>query len=203
MSQLDYWNHNTAFHTELLASVASDATRVLDIGCGDGLLLQKLVRTSRHITGIDPDAAALMKARERLSDHPDVQTVLGDFLASPELDTRHFDLITCVATLHHMPLVPALERMRNLLAPGGLLRVVGLSANKTISDWAFAATMLVPVQMMSKIHHESGYPDMTTVQPSESLTEIREAAAAVLPGSQVRRRFYYRYTLTWTKRRGS
>ncbi|GAB03697.1 methyltransferase domain-containing protein [Gordonia amarae] len=73
MGQIDYWNHNTAYHTELVASVASDATRVLDIGCGDGLLLQKLASTSRHITGIDPDAAALTSARERLSDHPDAQ----------------------------------------------------------------------------------------------------------------------------------
>ncbi len=52
---------------------------------------------------------------------------------------------------------------------------------------------------MSKLHKESSYPDMTIARPGESLAEIRQAAATVLPGSRVRRRFYYRYTLTWTK----
>lgn len=125
--------------------------------------------------------------------------ILGDFLTSPELENQSFDLITCVATLHHMPLIPALERMRDLLAPGGQIRVVGLAANKTISDWAISGLLLVPIRLMSTAHRESGYPDMTTARPSESLTEVRDAAARVLPDSKVRRRFYYRYTLVWTK----
>ncbi|WP_302495957.1 hypothetical protein [Rhodococcus pyridinivorans] len=40
---------------------------------------------------------------------------------------------------------------------------------------------------------------MTTEQPRESLADIRRAAAMVLPGSRIHRRFYYRYTLDWTK----
>jgi SAM-dependent methyltransferase len=128
-----------------------------------------------------------------------VQLILGDFLNTPELKMGRFDLITCVASLHHMPLLPALERMRDLLAPGGELRVVGLSANKTISDWIISGMVLVPIRLMSKARRESGYPDMTTAQPSESFTEIRAAAATILPGSQVRRRVYYRYTIAWVK----
>jgi 2-polyprenyl-3-methyl-5-hydroxy-6-metoxy-1,4-benzoquinol methylase len=33
-----YWNHNTAFHDELVADAKVRGGRVLDIGCGDGLL---------------------------------------------------------------------------------------------------------------------------------------------------------------------
>lgn len=196
---IDYWNHNTAYHSELLDAVPSHASHVLDIGCGDGLLLQKLATRTEHVTGIDPDSSALSQARKRFPDSTEVQVILGNFLTSPELEMGGFDLITCVATLHHMPLIPALERMRDLLAPGGQLRVVGLAANKTISDWIISGLLLVPIRLMSKVRKESGYPDMTTALPSESLTEIREATARVLPGSRVRRRFYYRYTLAWSK----
>ncbi len=195
----DYWNHNTAYHPELLASVPHHTSRVLDVGCGDGLLLQKLAARTKHVTGIDPDATALSQARARFSIPSETRFILGDFLTSPELDTQRFDLITCVATLHHMPLIPALERMRDLLNSGGQLRVVGLAANKTISDWVISGLLLVPIRLMSKAHRESGYPDMMTARPAESFTEIREAAARTLPGSRVRRRFYYRYTLAWTK----
>ncbi|MDR0990206.1 MAG: class I SAM-dependent methyltransferase [Propionibacteriaceae bacterium] len=196
---LDYWNHNTAYHSELLDAVPSHTSHVLDIGCGDGLLLKKLAARTKHVTGIDTDASALSRARARFSNPNEVQLILGDFLNTPELKMGRFDLITCVASLHHMPLLPALERMRDLLAPGGELRVVGLSANKTISDWIISGMVLVPIRLMSKARRESGYPDMTTAQPSESFTEIRAAAATILPGSQVRRRVYYRYTIAWVK----
>ena len=195
----DYWNHNTAYHPELLAAVPRRDSRVLDIGCGDGLLLQRLATRAGHVTGMDPDAAAVSQARARLADTANARVVHGDFLSSPELDDQGFDLITCVAALHHMPLVPALERMRDLLAPRGRLHVVGLSANRTAGDWMVSGALLLPVRLMSRLHGESSYPGMRVTQPDTSLTEIRQATAAVLPGSRVRRRFYYRYTLSWTR----
>ncbi|WP_136035509.1 class I SAM-dependent methyltransferase [Microbacterium sp. K35] len=194
----DYWNHNTAYHRELVAAVRQGA-RVLDVGCGDGLLLQKLAGRASQVTGIDPDAAALSRARERFPQSSPVRLIHGDLLTSPDLEGQRFDLVTCVATLHHLPLIPALERLRDLLAPGGQLRIVGLSANASVLDWAISGALLLPIRVMSGVHRESGYPDMTTARPSESLTHIRDAAATILPGSQVRRRFYYRYSLTWTK----
>ncbi|MGP5496506.1 class I SAM-dependent methyltransferase [Corynebacterium flavescens] len=195
----DYWNHNTVYHPELLASVPHHDSRILDVGCGDGLLLQKIASRTKHITGIDPDAVALSRARARLSIPSKARFICGDFLTSSELDKQRFDLIVCVAALHHMPLIPALERMRLLLRPGGQLRIVGLARNKSMFDWVISGLLLVPIRLMSKAHRESGYPNMTTAQPLESFTEIRGAAARILPGSRVRRRFYYRYTLAWTK----
>jgi ubiquinone/menaquinone biosynthesis C-methylase UbiE len=195
----DYWNHNTAYHPELLAAVPRPNGRVLDVGCGDGLLLKKLSTIAEHVTGIDPDESAVTTARARLAKTSNARIILGDVLESSELDGQQFGLITCVATLHHMPLAPALERMRELLAPGGELRVVGLSTNKTAGDWILSGLLLLPIRLMSKLRKESGYPGMTTAQPHESLSEIRRTATAVLPASRVRRRFYYRYTLAWSK----
>ena len=195
----DYWNHNTAYHRELLSAVPHPDSRVLDVGCGDGLLLQKLSSIAKHVTGIDPDEKAVTTARSRLAKNSNARIILGDVLTSPELDEQQFDLITCVATLHHLPLAPALERMRDLVTPGGALRIVGLSANKSVRDWILSGLLLLPIRLMSRLHGESGYPGMTTARPSESLAEIRRTAATVLPGSRVRRRFYYRYTLAWVR----
>jgi 2-polyprenyl-3-methyl-5-hydroxy-6-metoxy-1,4-benzoquinol methylase len=55
-----YWNHNTAFHDELVADAKVRGGRVLDIGCGDGLLLQRLAPFAKQVVGIDPDAKAIM-----------------------------------------------------------------------------------------------------------------------------------------------
>lgn len=39
--------------------------RVLEIGCGDGRLTRRIARLTRHIHGIDPDAAEIRQARRR------------------------------------------------------------------------------------------------------------------------------------------
>lgn len=108
---VDYWNHNTAYHAELLDAVPPSGGDVLDIGCGDGLLVEKLATKATRVIGLDPDPRAINQARRRLTETPNAQVVLGSFLTAPELDGQSFDLITCVATLHHMPLFAALEQM--------------------------------------------------------------------------------------------
>lgn len=194
----EYWNHNTAFHPWILAGVRP-GTRVLDVGCGDGLLLARLAAAGAEVTGIDSDPVAVRRARARLGGAARATVLLGDMLGAPELDGRRFGLVTCVATLHHLPLEPALIRMGALLEPGGELRVVGLAANRTFSDWAVAAALVLPTRVVGALRGESDYPGMDTAPPAESLAAIRRAAASVLEGSRVRRRLYYRYTLTWTK----
>lgn len=116
---VDYWNHNTAYHAELLDAVPPSGGDVLDIGCGDGLLVEKLATKATRVIGLDPDPRAINQARRRLTETPNAQVVLGSFLTAPELDGQSFDLITCVATLHHMPLFAALEQMNAKLKPGG------------------------------------------------------------------------------------
>ncbi|QWL27333.1 class I SAM-dependent methyltransferase [Rathayibacter toxicus] len=193
----EYWNHNTAYHRELLAAAQGQA-RVLDIGCGDGLLLHKLSAIARQVVGIDSDALTVSRARKRLAPLPNTEVILGDVMTAAELDGQHFTLIACVATLHHLPLEPALTRLRELLAPGGQLRIVGLAAHRTIGEWLLSTALILPLRLLSALHRESTYPEMVTAKPDESLADIRRAAATLLPGSRIRRRLYYRYTLTWT-----
>jgi 2-polyprenyl-3-methyl-5-hydroxy-6-metoxy-1,4-benzoquinol methylase len=58
-SDRNYWNHNTAYHPWLVGIAAEHRGDVLDVGCGDGLLAQRLAPVSRSVTGIDPDPAAI------------------------------------------------------------------------------------------------------------------------------------------------
>ncbi len=69
-SDHDYWNHNTAYHPWLVSIAAEHRGDVLDVGCGDGLLAQRLAPVSRSVTGIDPDPAAIRRAADRLASHP-------------------------------------------------------------------------------------------------------------------------------------
>lgn len=191
-----YWNHNTAYHRWLVDIATERHGDVLDIGCGDGLLVQRLVPVSRSVTAIDPDAATVERARSRLAEYPGVTVSLSSF-EDFDCAERTFDLITMVASLHHLDLRLALTKARALLAPSGEIAVVGLSANKTLRDWLWSGMCLPAVRLGSRLHHETRDIGVVVADPTESLDEIRRVADAVLPGATIRRGLYYRYLLRW------
>ncbi len=93
----DYWNHNTAYHGWILRVAAERECRdVLDVGCGDGLLLQRLAPLCRSVTGIEPDTAMLTAARARLAAISNAVVIADDFDSFDPGDDR-FDLIVFVA----------------------------------------------------------------------------------------------------------
>jgi 2-polyprenyl-3-methyl-5-hydroxy-6-metoxy-1,4-benzoquinol methylase len=138
----DYWNHNTAYHPWLFGIAAEHRGDVLDVGCGDGLLAQRLAPVSRSVTGIDPDPAAIGRAANRVAPHRHITVSRQDF-QDYQPGAHRFDLITFVASLHHMDLRASLVKARHLLTPTGEVAVVGISANKTVHDWVWSA-MCVP-----------------------------------------------------------
>jgi 2-polyprenyl-3-methyl-5-hydroxy-6-metoxy-1,4-benzoquinol methylase len=105
---------------EVAMLVPPDARRILDVGCGRGMLgtvLKELV-PGRHVTGIEV-APAVARDAARILDRVitgDIQTLDPAALA----DT--FDCIVCADVLEHLlDPVLALRRLHEHLAPSGLL----------------------------------------------------------------------------------
>lgn len=195
----EYWNHNTAYHPWVLAF--AHGRDVLDVGCGDGLLAERLAPVARSVVAIDPDPGAARRARARLT-HVDGVSVLESTFADYASADARFDLITFVASLHHIDLRTTLTAARDMLRPGGELAVVGLSANTTVTDWLWSALCLPAVRVGSRWHHETRDIGVAVASPRENLAEIRRVASEVMPGVQIRRALYYRYLMRWEKPRG-
>jgi 2-polyprenyl-3-methyl-5-hydroxy-6-metoxy-1,4-benzoquinol methylase len=195
----DYWNHNAAHHAWLISIAARHRGHVLDVGCGEGLLAQRLASVSRSVVGVDPDPDSIQRARERLQSTDNVSVELIGF-QNLDAERRSFDLITFVASLHHLPLRETLQRARQMLRPGGELAIVGLSANKTIADWTWAALCTPVARGGSWLHSETRNIGVAVAEPCESLREIRRVADDVVPGAVIRRALYYRYRLLWRNR---
>jgi SAM-dependent methyltransferase len=129
---------------------------------------------------------------------PNVSLRAVDFL-SLDQPVETFDLITFVASLHHMETAAALVKARELLRSGGELIVVGLSVNRTATDWIISAGLLPLIKSVGLVRRHGGNPGVIIADPTEHLSEIRTAAAAVIPGATIRRGLYYRYVLQWSK----
>jgi 2-polyprenyl-3-methyl-5-hydroxy-6-metoxy-1,4-benzoquinol methylase len=193
-SDRDYWNHNAAYHPWLVAIAAEHRGDVLDVGCGDGLLAQRLAPVSRSVTGIDSDPAAIGRAADRLASVQHVTVSRAEF-EGYRAGERRFDLITFVASLHHMDLRDSLVKARDLLTPTGEIAVVGCSANKTVRDWVWSAMCVPAARIGSWLHSETRNIGVVVKDPQEGLDDIRRAVDDVLPGASVRRALYYRYLL--------
>jgi 2-polyprenyl-3-methyl-5-hydroxy-6-metoxy-1,4-benzoquinol methylase len=190
----DRWNHNTHYHP-LALRLAPHARSALDVGCGEGLLVRRLRAAGvPRVTGVDLDATQVDLARAASAGDDGVTYVVGDALEV--LDGERFDLVTCYATLHHLPLHDGLRRLAARTAPGGRLVVVGLAGVRTPADVALSAAA-VPVAAVVDRARRVWDHGATVTDPREGYGEVRDAARDLLPGVRWRRHLYWRYSLTW------
>lgn len=97
----------------VIEPLARDA-RVLEVGCGTGLLLERVARNARLAKGIDLSPGMLARARERGLD-----VCEGSATELPFADAS-FELVYSVKVLAHVPDIDkALEEMARVTAPGG------------------------------------------------------------------------------------
>jgi SAM-dependent methyltransferase len=125
LARADTIPHRTEGESVLLECLPQEVARVLDLGSGDGRLLNlvKLARPGASAVAIDFSPAMLDRLRARFADDPSVHVVAHDLdepLPSGSLGT--FDAVVSSFAIHHL----AHDRKRSLYAevfrllrPGG------------------------------------------------------------------------------------
>ncbi|MBD2461910.1 amino acid adenylation domain-containing protein [Oscillatoria sp. FACHB-1407] len=115
------------YHT--VAQIASvNPQRILEIGCGTGLLLFELAPSCEHYTGVDVSSEAIRHIQSQLETHPTLERKVSlHCLAAHEIDTlsSQFDVIVINSVIQYFPsqvyLLEVIQRAIALLAPGGCL----------------------------------------------------------------------------------
>lgn len=194
------WNHNIHYHPVILGALGAKRGRVLDVGCGEGILTRELLPLAGHVTAIDLDPPSVALARQA-TPGGEIEYLAGDFLTHP-FPPASFDAIVSVAALHHMDAGAALARMRRLLAPGGTLAIVGLARGRMPADLALdlVAAVVNLAHTTRKGYWEHSAP--TVWPPPATYADMRRIAARELPGVRYRRHLLWRYSLIWTKPAG-
>jgi SAM-dependent methyltransferase len=123
----------------------SPDSRVLDLGCGHGGVMELFWRNVRSAVGVDPDLASLRQHRASLP------LVCGRGEALP-FAAEHFDVAIGLWVLEHLPMPEiVLKNVRRTLAPGGHFLFLTPNADHPLLmanrfSWAFPAVqkLLVP-----------------------------------------------------------
>jgi SAM-dependent methyltransferase len=192
-----FWNANTHYYGLVLAALPSGLSRVLEVGCGDGLLSAALVEAGvPHVVGLDVDRPVLDRARAR-HEGKGIEWVHGDVL-HVALEPASFDAVVSVSALHHMDAERSLCRFGQLTRPGGTVVVVGLAANAW-RDVPQAAVAVAARHVLSFVLGRWDHSAPECWPPPLTYREMRALSARVFPGVRYRRHLLGRYSLVWQK----
>jgi 2-polyprenyl-3-methyl-5-hydroxy-6-metoxy-1,4-benzoquinol methylase len=207
------FNHNYHYHRVIFDAIPAGCERALDVGCGTGQLTRELRSVIPYVTGVDRDERSIEVARSSAlsAEVGDIEYRRGDFL-DLALAPGGFDLVSAVASLHHMNTAPALTRMAELLRPGGVLVVIGLARNGLSRDLAVEVPAAVYLRIARRRHGRSSVRRSSREQPSrasyrapvvwppaETYQQMRRLAGRLLPGMRYRRHLLWRYSICWVK----
>jgi ubiquinone/menaquinone biosynthesis C-methylase UbiE len=200
MAQAEYWNHNVHYQPVILGAIPPGCGPALDVGCGDGLLACRLAEHCAQVTGIDRDPRMIARARARARARAEAQPgapagldfIEADFLAH-DFRAASFDFVCANTSLHHMDFAAALMAMARILRPGGRLAVIGLAADRSVTD-LLAAAPAISADLFYRAVYRRGESGAPIVDPEMSWREVRAAAAHALPGVRYRRHLL-RYSL--------
>lgn len=111
--------------------------RILDVGCGGGLISEPMGRLGAAVTGIDPGAQNVAIARS----HAEAQGLAIDYRAATVEDLaakgEQYDAVVCLEVVEHVPDVGEfVKACAALVRPGGLL--ILSTINRTLKAYALA-----------------------------------------------------------------
>jgi 2-polyprenyl-6-hydroxyphenyl methylase/3-demethylubiquinone-9 3-methyltransferase len=162
-------------HIERLAGGLA-GKRILDVGCGGGILAEAMAAKGAQVTGIDladkPLKVAMLHQRETGS-RVQYRLVSAEDLALEA--PQSFDLVTCMEMLEHVPDPPSTVRAcAHLVKPGG--QVFFSTINRNAKSFAFA---IVGAEYVLNLLPKGTHEYARFIRPSELSRACREAGLRV------------------------
>ena len=157
----------------IAGTVALSGKRVVDIGCGGGILAEAMVGLGAEVLGIDlstrPLKVAQLHAMESGLERLSYREMSAEALAAEA--PAGFDVVTCMEMLEHVP-DPAsvVQACAQLVKPGG--RVFFSTINRNAKAWLMA---IVGAEHVLELLPKGTHEYQRFIRPSELTRWCREA----------------------------
>lgn len=166
-----WWNPNGSFKTlhdinpvrldfiekhQMLAGM-----RVLDIGCGGGILAEAMASKGANVTGLDVEEAAITIAKQHAEQHR--STV--NYICQPleHYQAEKFSVITCMEMLEHVAQPELIiEHAVRLLMPNGYLFLSTIHRT-----WYAYATVVIAAEYLLELLPRQTHDFAKFIKPSE------------------------------------
>ncbi|UCD82773.1 MAG: bifunctional 2-polyprenyl-6-hydroxyphenol methylase/3-demethylubiquinol 3-O-methyltransferase UbiG [Desulfobacterales bacterium] len=138
--------------------------KVLDVGCGGGILSEAMAALGAEVTGIDAGRAPLSVAKLHLKEsglRVDYRMATAEAFSAEHPD--RFDVVTCLELLEHVPDPPSIvTACRSMVKPGG--DVFFATLNRNLKSFLFA---IVGAEYILKLVRRGTHSYRKFVKPSE------------------------------------
>jgi ubiquinone/menaquinone biosynthesis C-methylase UbiE len=199
------WTANNHYHNLLLKHVPQNCENALEIGCGTGGFARHLAKRCQRVIALDLSPEMIHVARSRSSQFDNLEFQLADAMTW-NFPQSQFDFVCSIATFHHLQQRELLVKMKDALKPRGVLVVLDLVESNRLDERLLDVVALGVSGILRLIHNGRLKPPAEVRKAWEqhgkhdhysTTSQIRALANEILPGSSVRRRLLWRYTLVY------
>jgi len=185
----DEWRYVTAH-------LPKGRPRVLDVGCGNGALLQALTGRVGESAGVDSSARMLDQAKRRCAKLPGLRFERVESPRLPFEDDR-FDVAISLLSFRYLDWDPLMCELRRVLAPGGRLLIVDMvTAPVALHEWPRALRDSLRHRLrrrrrpdfdraLSRLVGAPEWADMLRENPIRAEHELRWYLESRFPGRRV------------------
>ena len=157
---------------------ALSGKRVLDVGCGGGILSESMAARAQHVTGIDlaakPLGVARLHALESGVGNVEYREIAAEALAAQA--PASFDVVTCMEMLEHVPDPSSVvEACARLVRPGGWVFFSPINRNPRAFLFAIVAAEYA-LGLLPKGTHEYA----RFIRPSELGRWVRSSGMSLV-----------------------
>jgi 2-polyprenyl-6-hydroxyphenyl methylase/3-demethylubiquinone-9 3-methyltransferase len=138
--------------------------KVLDVGCGGGILAESMARECARVTGLDMGYEPLQVARlHALETGIKLDYVQETVESHAQKHPQHYDVVTCMEMLEHVPDPASVVRAcAQLVKPGG--HVFFSTINRNTKSWLMA---IVGAEYILKMVPKGTHDSKKFIRPSE------------------------------------
>jgi len=155
---------------------ALNGKKVIDIGCGGGILSESMAKLGAHVTGVDMSEPALTVAK--LHQHESGVKVEYLHTMAEKMATERpaqYDVVTCLEMLEHVPdPISVIQACATLVKPGGQLFFSTL--NRNLKSYLQA---IIGAEYILKLLPRSTHDYAKFIRPSELATWARKSGLSV------------------------
>ena len=145
--------------------------KVLDIGCGGGILSEGMAKMGAQVTAIDMAEASLEVAKLHLLESKlDINylKITAEEFADQELE--NFDVVVCMEMLEHVPEPKSVvQACQKLTKPGG--KIFFSTINRNLKSWLFA---IVGAEYVLNLLPKGTHDHDKFIKPSELASWLRQ-----------------------------
>ncbi len=146
--------------------------KILDVGCGGGILCEALAQRGAHVTGIDMGEAPLSVAKLHALESGvkvNYRCITTEELAQEE--TNQYDIVTCLEMLEHVPdPSQVVQACATLVKPGG--DIYFSTINRNPKSYLFA---IIGAEYILRLLPKGTHDYDKLIKPSEMAQWVRAA----------------------------